>query len=75
VLLTQYCSGDKIEIGGICSAYEGEGRHTEQLGKIEGKIEIGRLSDRWENNNNKMNLQKVGCGVMDRIELAHDTGI
>ena len=31
VLLTKYCSGDKIEkkeMGGACSAYGGEKRHT-----------------------------------------------
>ena len=32
LLLTQYCSGDKIEMGGECSAYEGEERRTGGFG-------------------------------------------
>ena len=33
-LLTQYCSGDEIEneMGGACSAYGGEERHTHGFG-------------------------------------------
>ena len=41
------------------------------VGKPEGKKPLGRPSRRWENNN-KMDLQEVGCGVMDWIELAQD---
>ena len=41
------------------------------VGKPEGKRPLGRPRRRWENNI-KMNLQKVGCGSMDWIELAHD---
>ena len=40
-------------------------------GKREGKRPIGRPRRRWEDNI-KMDLQKVGCGVMDWIELAQD---
>ena len=35
MFLTQYCSGDKIEkneIGGACSAYEGEERRIQGFG-------------------------------------------
>jgi len=39
--------------------------------KPEGKRPLGRPRHRWEKNF-KMNLQKVGCGGMDRIELAQD---
>jgi len=40
------------------------------VGKPEGKRPLGRTRRRWENNI-KMNLQEVGCGDMDWIELAH----
>ena len=38
-------------------------------GEIEGKKPLGRLRHRWED---KMNLQEVGCGGMDWIELGQD---
>jgi len=41
------------------------------VGKPEGKRPYGRTRPRWENNI-KMDLQEVGCGVMDWIELAQD---
>jgi len=76
VLLTRYCSGGKIEkneMGGACSAYGGKERgHTGfLLGKAEGKRLHGRPRRRWEDNV-KMDLQEVGCGDMDWIELAQD---
>jgi hypothetical protein len=37
----------------------------------EGNRSLGRLRRRCEDNI-KMNLQEVGCGVMDWIELAKD---
>jgi len=39
------------------------------VGKPEGKSPLGSPTRRWENNN-KMDLQKVGCGGMNWIELA-----
>jgi len=39
------------------------------MGKPEGKRPMGRPKRRWENNI-KMDLQEVGCGGMDWIELA-----
>ena len=41
------------------------------VGKPEGKIPRWRPSRRWEDNI-KMELQEVGCGGMDRIDLAQD---
>jgi hypothetical protein len=40
--------------------------------KYEGKRPLGRPRHRWENNI-KMDLQEVGCGGMDWIELAQDS--
>ena len=39
------------------------------MGKLEGKLPLGRPTRRWEDNI-KMKLQEVGCGGMDWIELA-----
>ena len=41
------------------------------VGKHKGKRLFGRPRRRWEGNI-KMNLQEVGCGCMDWIELAQD---
>ena len=41
------------------------------VGKSEGKRPLGRPRHRWEDNI-KMDLQEVGCGGMDWIEMAHD---
>ena len=41
------------------------------VGKPEGKKPLGRPRCRWEDNI-KMDLQEVGCRVMDWIELAQD---
>jgi len=39
--------------------------------KPEGNLPLGRPRRRWEDNI-KMDLQEVGCGGMDWIELAQD---
>jgi len=41
------------------------------VGKPEGKRSLGRPRYRWEDDI-KMDLQEVGCGDMDWIELAQD---
>jgi len=41
------------------------------MGKPEGMGPLGRLRHRWKDNI-KMDLQKVGCGGMDWIELIWD---
>ena len=61
---------EKNEMGGSCSAYGGEERRFGG-GKPEGKKTLGRPRRRWEDNI-KMDLQDVGCGGMDWIELAQD---
>ena len=40
------------------------------MGKPEGKRPLGRPRCRWEDI--KIDLQEVGCGSMDWIELAQD---
>jgi len=41
------------------------------VGKPDGKSPLGRPRSRWEDDI-KMDLQEVGCGGMDSIELAED---
>ena len=59
-------------MGGACSAYvEGE-RCVQAFGwETWEKESLGGPGNRWEDNI-KMDMQEVGCGVMDWIELAHD---
>jgi len=52
----------------VCMA-EGRGMYRVFVGKPEGKRPLGRPRHRWEDNI-KMNVQKVGCGGTDWIELA-----
>jgi len=59
-------------MGGACSATdEKRGVYRVLVGKPEGKRAFGRPRRRWEDNI-KMDLQDVGCGDMDWIELAQD---
>jgi hypothetical protein len=50
---------------------EGKGVYRVLVGKPEGKRSLGKPRCRWEENI-KMDLQEVGCGYMDWIELAQD---
>jgi len=50
---------------------EKRGIYRVLVGKPEGKRQLGRPRLRWEDNI-KMDLQEVGCGGMDWIELAQD---
>jgi hypothetical protein len=50
---------------------ERRGVYRVLVGKPEGKRPLGRPRWRWENNI-KMDLQEVGCGGMDWIELSQD---
>jgi len=59
-------------MGGACSGYgERRGVNRVLVGKTERKRPLGRNRLRWEDNI-KMDLQEVGCGGMDWIELAQD---
>jgi hypothetical protein len=59
-------------MGGERSAFgEGRGVHRVLVGKSEGKRPLGRPRLRWKDNI-KLNLQEVGCGGMDWVELAKD---
>jgi len=50
---------------------ERRGVYRVLVGKTEGKRPVGRTRCRWEDNL-KLDLQDVGCGGMDWIELAQD---
>ena len=59
-------------MGGACGAYGGgEGVHRFLVGKPEGKRPLERPRRRWEDNI-KMDLQEVGGGCGDWMELAQD---
>jgi hypothetical protein len=66
------CKIEKNDRGAACSTYWVEERRMQGLvGKPEGKRPLGRPGRRWEENI-KMDLQEVGCGGMDWVELAQD---
>jgi hypothetical protein len=50
---------------------ERRGVYSVLVGKLEEKRQRGRPRRRWEDNI-KMDLQEVGCGSRDWIELAQD---
>jgi len=51
---------------------ERRGVYRVLVGKPKEKRPLGRPRHRWEDNI-KMDLQEVGCGVMDWFELAQDS--
>ena len=60
------------EMGRACGTMgEGRGVYRVLVGKPEGKRSLGRHRRSWEDNI-KIDLQEVGCGGMDWIELAQD---
>jgi hypothetical protein len=63
---------ENSEMGGACGAYGGGERvHKVLVGKPKGKSPLGRPRHRWEDNI-KMDLQEVGGGRGDWMELAQD---
>ena len=59
-------------MGGARGAYEGgEGVNKVLVGKLEGKRPLGRPRRRW-GDNIKMDLQEVGGGCEDWMELAQN---
>ena len=59
-------------MGGACSTYEGEGgAYRVLVGKPKGKRPLGRRRLRWVDDI-KMDLQEVGRGGVDWIDLAQD---
>jgi len=57
--------------GHVACMGENRGVHRVLVGKPEGKRPLGRPRRRWENNI-KINLQEVGGGRGDWMELAQD---
>ena len=75
-----YCSPNIVRVvkwrrmrwaGHVERMGERRGVYRVLVGKPEGKRSLGRPRRRWEDNI-KMDLQEVGCGVMDWMELAQD---
>ena len=68
--------GGSVSRGGITQQEkarmeEGRGVHKVLVGKPEGRRPLGRRRCRWEDSI-KMDLQEVGRGYGDWMELAHD---
>ena len=57
--------------GHVARMGERKGLYRVLVGKREGKSPLGRPRRRWEDNI-KIDLQEVGCGGMDWIDLAQD---
>jgi len=58
-------------MGQVALVEDRRGIHRFLVGTPEGKKSLGRLRLRWKDYI-KMDLQEVGCGCMDWIELAQD---
>jgi hypothetical protein len=70
-ILIHYCSGDQVEKYEMGDARMGESRGVQRVlvGKSDGKRPNGRPRRRCDDNI-KMDLQDVGCGGLDWIDLA-----
>ena len=61
----------RMRWAGHVTRMEGRGVHKDLVGKPKGKRPLGRPICRWENNI-KMDLEEVGRGCGDWMELAQD---
>jgi hypothetical protein len=76
-----YCSPTIVRViksiirwtGHVTRMGERRGIYRVLVGKPEGKTPLGSPRCRWEDNV-KLDIQKVGCGGIDWIELAWETG-
>ena len=57
--------------GDVARMGEGRGAYRVLVGKPEGKRPLGRPRRRWVDDI-KVDIQEVGCGGMDWIELTQD---
>jgi len=57
--------------GHVARMGERRGLYRVLVGKPEGKRPLGRLRRRWENTI-KMDIQEVGCGGVDWIDVAQN---
>ena len=76
MFLTTYYLGDQIEknmkgVAYVARIGDRRGAYTVLVGKPKGKKPLGRPMPKWEGNI-QMNLQEVGWGGMDWIDLAQD---
>jgi hypothetical protein len=75
VLITKYYWGDQMkknEVGGACSTcWEGRVAYRVLVGRPEGRRPLGRPRRRWDNKIKK-DIQEVGWGGMDWIDMAQD---
>jgi len=62
---------NRVSIPGRGRARTGRGLYRVLVGRPEGKRPLGRPRHRWEDNI-KMDLQEVGCGGMNWIDVAQD---
>ena len=60
--------------GALARMGERRGVYAVLVGKPEGKRPLGRPRPRWEDNI-KMDVQEVGCGDMDWIEVVQERGV
>jgi len=76
----RYCSPNVVQViksrrmrwaRHVACMREGRGMYRVLVGKPDGKRPLGKPRRRWENNI-KMDIQEVGWGGMDWIELAQD---
>ena len=75
-----YCSPNIVRLiksrrmrcaGHVARMEEGRGVHKGLVGNPEGKRPLGRPRHRWEDNI-KMDVEEVGRGCVDWMELAQD---